>query len=173
MHFFGPEIYAVRREREEKTGRTYMQITILMVLSHFGESIICAATHYLTNILWNRRIITKFTRSSPAATILSQIIPVSTTPSYPSRIHLKVSTQLHHGVSPSGFSTNILYVLNFLAVHAICPAHLIILDLITLIILSEEYKSSFLQPHITSSLFITNIILSTLFSNTVSLVFLP
>jgi hypothetical protein len=47
--------------------------------------------------------------------------------------------------------------------------------LIILIILGEEYKlwraslSSFLQPLTTSSLFLQNILLSTLFSNTLSL----
>jgi hypothetical protein len=42
--------------------------------------------------------------------------------------------------------------------------------LIILIILGEEYKfCSFLQPPVTSSLFDPNILLNTLFSNTLSL----
>jgi hypothetical protein len=59
--------------------------------------------------------------------------------------------------------------------HATCPAHLIILALITLTILGEEYKPcssslcSLLQPPVTSSLFGPNILLSTLFSNTLNL----
>jgi hypothetical protein len=55
------------------------------------------------------------------------------------------------------------------------PAHLILLDLIFLIILDEEYKSrnfslrAFLHFYSTSSLFGPDILLSTLFSNTLSL----
>jgi hypothetical protein len=54
-------------------------------------------------------------------------------------------------------------------------AHLILLDLIFLTILGEEYKSrssllhNFLHSPVTSSLFGRNIFLSTLFSNTLSL----
>jgi hypothetical protein len=56
-----------------------------------------------------------------------------------------------------------------------CPAHLILLALITLTILGEEYKpcssslSSFLQPPVTSSLVGPNILICTLFSNTLNL----
>jgi hypothetical protein len=59
-----------------------------------------------------------------------------------------------------------------LPIRATCPAHLILLDLITRTILDEEYRSSlcsFLQYPVTSSLLGPNIVLSTLFSNTLSL----
>jgi hypothetical protein len=71
---------------------------------------------------------------------------------------------------PSGFLTNNLHAVLFFPIRATCPAHLILHDLIILIILDEEYKPcSFLHLPVTSSIFGPNILLSTLFSNTLSL----
>jgi hypothetical protein len=47
---------------------------------------------------------------------------------------------LPSGLFHSGFPTNILYALLFTPIRATCPAHLIILDLIFLIVAGEEYK---------------------------------
>ena len=64
---------------------------------------------------------------------------------------------------------------SFLPHSATCPAHLILLNLISRIILGEEYRllgsllCSFLHPLVTSSLLGPNILLSTLFLNTLSL----
>jgi hypothetical protein len=86
-------------------------------------------------------------------------------------IHLRLS--LFSGLS--NFSINILYAVFFLLIRATCPAHPSLLHLVTVLILSKEYKlwssslCSFLQPPVTSSLLGQNIPLSALFSNNLSL----
>jgi hypothetical protein len=79
---------------------------------------------------------------------------------------------LPSGLLPSGLRTKMLYAPLTTPMRVTCPAHHILLALITLTILGEEYKPcgsslcSFLQPPVTSSLFGPNILLSALFSNT-------
>jgi hypothetical protein len=109
-----------------------------------------------------------------------QSIPSHPIPSHPVslRFILILSTYLRlglrSGLFPSGLPNNILYALFFSHIHATCLAR-VILVLIILITLGEEYKlrssslCSFLRPPVTSSLFGPHILLSTLFSNTLSL----
>jgi hypothetical protein len=96
--------------------------------------------------------------------------PVST------RSILMLSTHLRLGLHSGHLfpSDNVYWVL-FFPIHATCHAFLILIDLIILILLGDEYKScisslcNFLHPPVTLLLIGPDIHLSTLFSNTLSL----
>jgi hypothetical protein len=79
-------------------------------------------------------------------------------------------------VFPSGLQIKILYTFLVSPICVTCLAHLIHLDLTTVIIFHVAYKlwrsslCSLLQPPATTSLLGTNILLSALFSNTLTCV---
>ena len=81
---------------------------------------------------------------------------------------------LPSGLLPSGFPTKTLYTPLSSPIRATCVAYLILLDFITRTILGEEYKSfssslcSLFHSPVTSSLLGPNILLNTVFSNTLS-----
>ena len=81
---------------------------------------------------------------------------------------------LSSGLLPSGFPTKNLYTPVSSPIRPTCSAHLILLDFITHTILGEECKSfssslcNLFHYPVTSSLLGPNILLNTLFSNTLS-----
>ena len=86
--------------------------------------------------------------------------------------HLRLSLPI--GLFPSGFLTKNLHTPLSSPIRATCPTHHILLDFVTRTILGEQYKSfssllcSLLHSPVTSSLLGSNILLNTMFSNTLS-----
>ena len=130
-------------------------------------------------ILWNPKVCYCIHKCLPPVPILSQLHPVHTPHPISWRSILILSSHLFLGLPcvlfPSGFPTTTLYTPLLSPICAACCAHLILLHFITWTILSEQYRSlssslcSFLHSPVTLSLLGPNILLSSLFSNTLSL----
>jgi hypothetical protein len=149
-----------------------------MELRPSWEAASCAATQEFPKILWNLKVHWLQYSQEPS----TGPYPEPDQSSLPHPISLRsiliLTTHLHLGLSSgiflSGFPTNILYAFLFSPVRATCPAYLILLHLITLIVLAKGYKlrssslCSFFWLPVTSSLFSLNVLLSTLFSKTFS-----
>ena len=125
-----------------------------------------------------RRFITALT--SVRQLSLSWVSPIQSIHPHPTswRSILILTTHLRlglpSGLLPSDFPSKTLYIHLSSPIRATCPAHLILLDFITRTILCEEYKSvsssscNLLRSPVTSSLLVPNILLNTMFSNTLS-----
>ena len=138
------------------------------------------ASQKIPCILWNPKVHYPIHKCPPPISILCQLDPVRPSTSYFPKIHLNIIPPIYTSVSqvasfPQVSPPKSCIRLSSPPIRATCPAHLILLDLITRTIFGEQYRSlssslcSFLHSPVTPSLLDPYILPSTLFSNTFSL----
>ena len=148
-----------------------------MVQSPSCEANWFAGSQEIPRISRNPMVHYRTHKPPPIISILGQPNPVHIPTSHLLEIHPNIhpsTPSLPSGLYPSEFPTKTLYIPLSSPIRATCPAHLILLDFITRTILGEEYKSfnsslcNLLHSPVTSSLLGPNILLNTMFSNTLS-----
>ena len=139
---------------------------------------VCQLVKKFLTFYGTRRFITAFTSARHLS--LSWASTIQSIPPHPTswRSILILSSHLRlglpSGLFPSGFPTKTLYRPLLSPIRATCSSHLILFDLITRTLLGEQYRSLssslciFLHSPVTSSFLDPNILLSTIFSNTLN-----
>lgn len=107
------------------------------------------ASQGIPHICWNPKVHHRVHKSLPPFTILSQINPFHASSNYLLKIHLILFSNLFLGLPsdhfPSRFPTKPLQASLLSSIRAICPAHLILLYVITETVYCE--KQNYEVPH--------------------------